>query len=164
MDAGSYPINLVRFLSGEEPEVVQATATLASQGVDRRMDADLRFPSGLTGHIRASLFSSDLLRISARITGDQGHMSVFNYVSPQAYHRLTVKTTSTHRTEHMAGDASYTYQLRAFARAINEGTPVLTNANDAIANMRVIDSVYRKAGLQPRMAAEDSPQSTPTAT
>lgn len=163
MDAGAYPINLLRFLSGEEPEVVQATAKLASPGIDRRMDADLRFPSGITGHIRASLFSSDLLRISTRIIGDQGHMSVMNYVAPQAYHRLTVKTGRRHRTEHLAGDASYTYQLRAFARAINEGTPVLTNANDAIANMRVIDAIYRKAGLQPRMSAEDSPQSTPIA-
>jgi predicted dehydrogenase len=163
MDAGSYPINLLRFLSGEEPEVVQATAKLVSPGVDRRMDADLRFPSGITGHIRASLFSSDLLRISTRITGDQGHMSVLNYVAPQAYHRLTVKTGRRHWTEHVAGDASYTYQLRSFAQAINEGTPVLTNANDAIANMRVIDSVYRKAGLQPRMSAEESQEHTPTA-
>jgi hypothetical protein len=40
---------------------------------------------------------------------------------------------------------------------------VLTNANDAIANMRVIDSVYRKAGLQLRMSAEDSQEPTPTA-
>ncbi|GHO45719.1 Gfo/Idh/MocA family protein [Ktedonospora formicarum] len=163
MDAGSYPINLLRFLSGEEPEVVQATAKLASPGVDRRMDAELRFPSGITGHIRASIFSSDLLRISARITGDQGHMSVLNYIAPQAYHRLTVKTAREHRTEHVAGDASYTYQLRAFAQAINDGTPVLTNANDAIANMQVIDAIYRKAGLQPRMSAEDSPQPTPIA-
>lgn len=150
MDAGSYPINLLRFLSGEEPEVVQATAKLASPGIDRRMDADLRFPSGITGHIRASLFSSDLLNISARISGDQGQMSVLNYVAPQAYHRLSVKTGREHRKEHMAGDASYTYQLRAFAQAINEGTAVSTNANDAIANMRVIDAIYRKAGLQPR--------------
>src|SRR5947209_4553486 len=100
MDAGSYPINLLRFLSGEEPEVVQATAKLASPGVDRRMDAELRFPSGITGHIRASLFSSDLLRIGTRITGEQGHMHVLNYVAPQVYHRLSVKTATAHRTEH----------------------------------------------------------------
>jgi predicted dehydrogenase len=90
-------------------------------------------------------------------------MSVLNYVAPQAYHRLTVKTAREHRTEHVAGDASYTYQLRAFAQAINEGTPVLTNASDAIANMRVIDSVYRKAGLQPRMSAEDRQERAPIA-
>ena len=160
MDTGAYPINLLRFLSGEEPEVVQATAKLASPGVDRRMDAELHFPSGATGHIRASLLSSDLLRISASITGDRGHMNVLNYVAPQAYHRLTVKTARGHRTEHISGDASYTYQLRAFVQAINEGTPVPTDATDAIANMRVIDAIYRKAGLSPRMSAEDNPQTT----
>lgn len=142
---------------------MQATAKQASPGIDRRMDADLRFPSGITGHIRASLCSSDLLRISTRITGDQGYMSVLNYVAPQAYHRLIVKTGRRHRTEHVAGDASYTYQLRSFVQAINEGTPVLTNANDAIANMRVIDAVYRKAGLQPRISTEYSQDSSPIA-
>src|SRR5450432_3838653 len=57
MDAGSYAINVLRFLTGEEPEVVQATAKLASPGVDRRMDADLLFPNGITGHMTASLLS-----------------------------------------------------------------------------------------------------------
>ncbi len=150
MDAGSYTINVLRFLAGEEPEVVQATAKLASPGVDRRMDADMRFPNGITGHITASLLSSTLLRISVRVTGEQGKMDVLNFIAPHIYHRLTVKTSKGLRSEHVAGDATYTYQLRAFAQAITQGTPVQTDPSEAIANMRVIDAVYRRAGLHPR--------------
>ena len=150
MDTGSYTINVLRFLAGEEPEVVQATAKLASPGIDRRMDADLRFPNGITGHMTASLLSSTLLRVSVRVTGERGKMNVLNFIAPQVYHRLTVHTPQGHRTEHMAGDATYTYQLRAFAQAITKGTPVLTDPIEAVANMRVIDAVYRHAGLQPR--------------
>jgi predicted dehydrogenase len=54
------------------------------------------------------------------------------------------------RREYIQGASTYTYQLGAFVRAVREGVPVLTNAGDAVANMRVIDAVYAKAGLQPR--------------
>lgn len=46
--------------------------------------------------------------------------------------------------------ATYVYQPRAFAAAVLRGEPVITNAEDAVANMRQIDSVYRAAGLPPR--------------
>jgi len=32
-------------------------------------------------------------------------------------------------------------------RLLRDGTPMVTDALDAIANMRVIDAVYEKAGL-----------------
>ena len=155
MDAGAYTINILRFLAGTEPEVSQATAILSSPGVDRRMDAELLFPDGITGHITASLLSSTLLRISAHVTGEKGEMRVLNFIAPQVYHRLSVRTEAGKRTEHIAGEATYTYQLRAFAQAITQGTPVITNAADAVANMQVIDAVYRQAGLQPRGAGAE---------
>jgi predicted dehydrogenase len=77
-------------------------------------------------------------------------MNVLNFLAPHVYHRLTVRTPQGHRREHIAGDTTYTYQLRAFVQAITQGTPVPTNPIEAIANMRVIDAVYRQAGLQPR--------------
>ena len=147
MDAGAYTINVLRFLAGSEPEVIRAMAKLASPDVDRRMDADFRFPNGITGHMTASLFSSTILRIGVRVTGTEGQMSVFNFILPHFYHRLAVSTSKGKRTEHVAGEATYTHQLRAFAQAISQGTPVLTGAEEAIANMRVIDAVYRQAGL-----------------
>lgn len=150
MDAGAYTINVLRFLAGEEPEVRQAMAKLASPGIDRRMDAELSFPNGITGHMTASLLSSTLLRVGVRVTGEQGKMSVLNFIAPHIYHRLTVRTPKGHRREHIAGEATYTYQLRAFAQAITQGTSVPTDPIEAIANMRVIDAVYRQAGLQPR--------------
>ena len=43
MDTGCYTVSLVRFLAGAEPEVVSARARLARPGVDRWMQADLKF-------------------------------------------------------------------------------------------------------------------------
>ena len=51
------------------------------------------------------------------------------------------------RWERIRGEATYTYQLRAFAGAVLRGEPVVTTPEDAVANMRQIDDVYRAAGL-----------------
>ncbi|UCE87457.1 MAG: Gfo/Idh/MocA family oxidoreductase [Deltaproteobacteria bacterium] len=147
MDTGCYAINLVRFLAGAEPEVVSARARLASPGVDRAMDARLRFADGRTGRITCSLLSAMLVRATARVRGDRGELSVLNPYMPQLYHRLRVRTAAGRRSERIRGDATYTHQLRAFVRTVRGESPMPTDAVDAIANMRVIDAVYESSGL-----------------
>jgi predicted dehydrogenase len=150
MDTGCYTISIVRFLAGAEPEVVQAEARLSSPGVDRTMRASFRFADGRTGAISCSLLSPVLLRMSARVHGDRGTLAVLNPIVPQFFHRLTVRTDAGRRVEHVSGEATYTYQLRAFVAAVRTGAAIPTGPEDAIANMRVIDAVYTHAGLHPR--------------
>jgi len=150
MDAGCYTISMVRHLSGAEPEVVSAQALLWSPQVDRRMDAKLRFADGRSAAITASMGSRTLLKMALRIEGERGEIRVFNPIAPHIYHRLTVRTPSGRIRERVAGEATYTCQLRAFVDHVRNGTPVPTGPADAIANMRVIDAVYRAAGLRPR--------------
>jgi predicted dehydrogenase len=147
MDAGCYAINCIRLLGPGEPEVVSARATLHNPVVDRAMVADFRFPGGASGRIRTSLWSSQLLRIGARAVGEHGQMRVLNYLAPQTFSLLTVRVGASTRWERIRGEATYTYQLRAFAAAVLRGEPVITTPEDAVANMRQIDDVYRAAGL-----------------
>jgi predicted dehydrogenase len=147
MDAGCYPINVVRFLAGAEPEVVSASAKLRSDTVDRAMRADLRFPDGLLARVTCSLWSSDLVRLEAVADGQLGTMRVFNPIMPHVYHRLTLYRRGGEQREHVQGDASYTCQLRAFVDHVRGGETMSTDAWDAVANMRVIDAIYRAAGL-----------------
>jgi predicted dehydrogenase len=150
MDTGCYVMNMVRALAGAEPEVVSAHALLSSPGVDRRTEADLRFSDGRTGRISSSLFSRSLIRMSARVLGDAGELRVFNPLAPHFYHRLTVSTQDGRRRERLAGDSTYTCQLRAFRDAVRDGKAFPTTAADGVLNMRAIDAVYRAAGLTPR--------------
>ncbi|MEC3982365.1 hypothetical protein [Amycolatopsis sp. H20-H5] len=115
--------------------------------VDRAMTAELRFPSGHTGRIRCSMWSSNLLAISARVTGEDGAVRVINPLAPQLWHRFKVTGKSGGRVERFPRRATYDYQLDAFADAVLRGAPVLTPPADSIANMTVIDAVYRAAGL-----------------
>jgi predicted dehydrogenase len=150
MDAGCYPVNLLRFLAGTEPEVVSANARLRSPGVDRAMIARLRFPGGIDAQMVASLWSRRLLGISAQVWGDAGWLRVFNYIVPSAYHRLTWHGGGRTHRERVPGEATYTHQLRAFVAAVRDGAPVPTSARDGVATMAVIDDIYRAAGLEPR--------------
>jgi predicted dehydrogenase len=153
MDAGCYPINCIRLLGQDEPTVVSARARLHGPAVDRAMVADFRFPGGATGRISTSLWSGQLLRLGARAVGERGEMRVVNYVSPQTFNLLTVRAGGKTRRERVRGEATYTYQLRAFAAAVLRGEPVITTPEDAVANMRQIDDVYHAAGLPLRGAA-----------
>lgn len=147
MDAGCYAVHIVRTFSGEEPEVVAAQAKLRGPRTDRAMTAELRFPGGATGRVRCSMWSSDIFRMSARVIGDRGEVRVLNPIVPQAFHRVRVRTPEGTRVERFSRRPSYAYQLDAFAAAVLRGEPVLTPAEQAVANMTVIDAIYRAAGL-----------------
>jgi predicted dehydrogenase len=153
MDAGCYAVHMLRTLAGAEPEVVGAEAKLRSPGVDRVMRADMRFSDGRTGRITTSMWSTTALKMAARVEGDLGTLSVFNPVAPHYFHRFTVNAAGGKRRERVKGGSTYGYQLAAFAAAVLRGEPTLTPPADSIANMRVIDDIYRTAGMEPRRPA-----------
>jgi predicted dehydrogenase len=157
MDAGCYPISMLRHLAAAdpqaapaEPEVVSARAWLRSPQVDRRTEAELRWPDGRTGRITCGLLTGTILRLSLRVAGDAGEMRVLNPLAPHFGHRLRVRGAAGRRAERVPGEATYVHQLRAFAAAVRDGAPLPTGPDDAVANMRVIDAAYRAAGLRPR--------------
>jgi predicted dehydrogenase len=152
MDAGCYPVSIVRFLAGAEPEVVSARAKLAKPDVDRLMQIELRFPKGITGFVRSSMLSVHLLELRASAFGDAGELHVFNPLMPHLYHRLTIKGAAGKRREKVPGGATYGYQLRAFRAWVQDGVAMPTDAAHGVANMKVIDAAYRAAGLPLRGA------------
>ncbi len=150
MDAGCYAVHMVRLVGAGEPDVVSATPTMQSPGIDRAMRADLRFAAGHSGRLTCSMWSRSVLRLAVRVIGLEGEMRVFNPIAPQFPHRLTVQTPVGRRVERFARRPTYTYQLEAFRDTVAGDDANLTPPSDSIANMAVIDSIYRAAGLEPR--------------
>ena len=151
MDLGCYAVHMVRTFGGATPEVVSAQAKLRDPQVDRAMTAQLRFARGHTGRVRCSMWSSDLLQLSAKVIGDRGELRVLNPVAP--FRRLSVRSADGNRVERFPPRTTYAYQLDAFAAAVLRGEPVKTTPEDAIENMTVIDAIYRAAGLPLRKPA-----------
>jgi predicted dehydrogenase len=150
MDAGCYAIHMLRHLAGAEPTVDRAFAKLQRPEVDRVLQAEVTFPDGATGRFTSSLWSRHLLHVAARVEGTGGRLAVLNPTQPQQYHRLTVRTPTGRRVEHAIRRRTYEYQLEAFVNAVAHGGPVITDPEDAVANMTVIDAAYVAAGLEPR--------------
>jgi predicted dehydrogenase len=150
MDVGTYTVHMARLLGREEPTVTSATPRLRTPDVDRAMRAELSFPSGHTGRITCSMWSTWLIQTYARVTGDRGELHVINPTSPQLWHRMRVKIDGTTRTEKFTRRPTYEFQLEAFCAAVLRGEPTLTPPTDSIANMRVLDAIYVAAGMNPR--------------
>jgi len=82
-------------------------------------------------------------------------MTVLNPLAPQLFNLITVRGPGGTRIERVRGKPTYEYQLEAFVAAVRDGSPVLTGPGDSVANMTVIDSIYRTAGLDPRRGSSE---------
>lgn len=154
MDAGCYAVHLARWLGRAdldgEPKVLTAAAKRRAPDIDRAMRAELEFPGGHRARLRCSLWSAELMRVSARVLGERGELRMYNPIFPHVFNRISVRVGGERRVEHFPRRPSYAYQLDAFAAAVLRGGPVPTGPEDAVANMTVIDEIYRAAGLPVR--------------
>lgn len=163
MDAGCYAVHVARLLGGGTPAVTaaQMLTLRKDRRIDRAMSADLAFPSGATGRVRASMWSRRLLSIRARAIGSAGELNVTNFVMPQLYHQLTIRMPRSagrrvvRRERLQPNPSSYACQLSAFASAVLDKSPVITSPADAVANMGVLDEIYRTCGLPLRGEPQD---------
>ncbi len=148
MDLGVYPVTLLRHLFGEP--VVRAATAADAGGVDAAMTAELRFPGGIDGRVVASMRQEDGFAADLEVTGSAGTMEMQMPYHPQWGGLMTV--TNAHGTTTEAGDerSSYSYMLQTFRDAVRNRAPVVTDAAAATATMRVVDGIYRAAGMAPR--------------
>ena len=150
MDCGCYPVSLIRYLAEAEPNVDHAQARLFAPQVDHKMSADLSFADGRTAHLVCDMLSPRLFRSSLQVRGDAGKLDVINPYHPHWFNWLSVHGRNGSHSEHVRGENVYVLQLRAFIKAIRGEMKLNTDPADAIGNMRVIDAIYEKAGLNRR--------------
>ncbi len=147
MDLGCYALHVMRRFGA--PSVVAATAVQRTAGVDERFEAELVFPSGVTGWTTSSMVD-DEYSFTLRLLGTRGEVFVHNFIKPADDDRLTLHTEDGTTVERHGRRPSYTYQLEAFAAHVQQGTPIPLDTADAVANMALIDSAYHAAGMAPR--------------
>ncbi|MGN9911291.1 Gfo/Idh/MocA family protein [Phytohabitans sp. LJ34] len=149
MDAGCYAVHCLRLLAPGQPAVTAAKAVTLRRDprVDRAMTAELSLPGGATAQVRTSMWSARLLRITAKVFGERGTLTVVNFAAPHMWSRFTVTVEGRRRRERFQGEATYVHQLRAFAAAVRGEPTNLTPPADSVATMALIDDIYTAAGL-----------------
>jgi predicted dehydrogenase len=159
MDLGCYSLHAMRLLgalAGGEPVLRSAIGGERDghPGADEWMQAELAYPGGATGSLLTHMAAPDVV-MTLTVTGSTGTVDVHNFVLPTVDDRLDVTTTGGTRTESMGTRPSYDYQLDAMAAAIQDGTPLPLDLDDAIATMDLIDATYVAAGFTPRPSSLD---------
>lgn len=156
MDLGCYGLHVMRSLGrlevpgiGGRPSITHAHADQHVPGVDAWCDVELAFPGGATGLSANSMVAHDY-SFTLRIVGTAGDLLVHDFIKPHADDRLTVNTPQGTTVERLGTRPSYVYQLAAFADHVEHGTPLPFGTADAVANMAMIDTAYRAAGMEPR--------------
>ncbi|MBV8359800.1 MAG: Gfo/Idh/MocA family oxidoreductase, partial [Deltaproteobacteria bacterium] len=150
MDLGCYLLNMIHYFSDYRPRVRKATALIGSSNIDVAMEAILELEDSVMARMSCSMAPDAPAEARFAAKGEHGELLVTNPVAPHHGHQLILKTGDIVRQETVEGDTTYTYQLRAFVGAVRGEQPMATAGADGILNMRLIDEVYRAAGLPPR--------------
>lgn len=150
MDLGCYPLHWMRSVAGAEPRVLNARADQGARYVDVTMRAELAFPGGLTGHMVTSMADHEPFSTYLRVEGEKGTLLVTNPLAPHNGHDLALTLDGRTSNEKVDGSSTYRHQLLAFVDAVHTGKKLPTMGDDSINNMKLIDSVYRAAGLPVR--------------
>lgn len=157
MDLGCYCVHWLRHATGREPIVRAARAEVGPPEVDIVMDAELEFPSlqneaPLTARAYCSMNPDEPMAAALTIEGSSGRLEVRNPIAPQMGHRLTLENAEGTLEEEVDRTPTYTYQLAAFTAAVRGERTNLTDGEDAVRNMQVIDAIYAAAGMRRRGA------------
>lgn len=142
MDLGVYPLAWLRGTLGE-PRVVSARAVLEN-GVDAETEAELSFPSGVKGTMRASM-SARSFEAALKIEGDKGVLNVTNPLAPQMGHSLALTLSGKTTTETVEGPSTFAAQLAAVCATLRDGTPFPLGPRDYVHSMAAIDSVRARS-------------------
>lgn len=140
MDVGCYCVNLMRFMTGEEPETVTAVGNIGpNTGVDEILAGTLKFPSGAIGHFDCGLRAHR--QQSYRLKGTTGSIVVGSSFTPDKGKDTIVQHwRGDHLTEHVIAPVDH-YQLMVedFADALLTGRAPRFPPSDAVLNMDVVD-------------------------
>jgi predicted dehydrogenase len=155
MDLGCYPLHQMRTVVGAEPRVVSAFARQGAPYVDVYMQTELEFPGGLPARMITSMEDHEPFSNALTIEGERGRVFVNNPLAPQIGHEVVTEIDGQREAFQVNGNGDTTYrcQLIAFVDAVRTGRQLPTMGEDSIAQMQLIDDVYRAAGLPPRGTA-----------
>ena len=143
LDVGCYAVSCLRYMAGEEPEILSVRHKRSIPQIDRWMRATVRFPSGAKGVAEFGFRGLYRSRGDIVVTCEKG------WIKWDAGGLVHQKNGNLMR-EALPTKSSYRLQLEAFAKAVRGEPSDVPPPGDAVLTARVLDAMYAKAGLAPR--------------
>jgi xylose dehydrogenase (NAD/NADP) len=147
LDVGCYGVSVARWIMGENPESVQATAHFNSEGVDIHTVGVLHFRNSGLATVEASFISS--LQQTYTIVGEDGSIELpHNAFIPwekDATYVYRGRHEEIGRQEVIPGADEYRLMVEHFSNVLIHGSSPLVQIHDSIQNMRVLDALAESA-------------------
>ena len=150
LDLGIYPLNAIRWISGEEPASFSAQVATKLPGprfasVEESVEFSMKFPSGTLASSGCSYGEDGANYLS--IDGTKGNLWVepaFGYQGLK-FHGVTINGPV---NQVSPGKQPYQFTAEAdhFADCIRNNTEPATPGEEGLEDMRVIEAIYRTAG------------------
>ena len=161
MDKGCYNVNMARFLFGAEPVRVYARMQIHPEaGVDVWTTATLEFAGGGSAHLDCNFsLGSGVYSQSYQVFGERGQIfAPKGYTQVETYREGTLEGSSYYVSDTAAVNPSWeridcegVHQWRQavefFSDVLLQDRPLSFPAENGLANMRVIDAIFRSARL-----------------
>jgi predicted dehydrogenase len=161
LDIGIYCINAARYLFRSEPMEVSATSAWTGdprfEEVDEMTSATLRFPNGQLATFLCSFGASDINEY--RLVGSKGDLCVepaYEYAEPIEQY-LTIGGKTKHRS--FAKHDQFGAEIEYFSRCILEDRQPEPSGEEGLADVRIIEALYRSAREHRPVALQASPTS-----
>jgi predicted dehydrogenase len=143
MDVGCYCVSGTRLIAGE-PERVGAEQVLGGDGVDVAFAATMRFADGVIGHFDAGLALDS--RDELEVVGEEGALFLDD---PWHCRDPVIELRRDGKVQRIELEPVDSYRLEAenFCAAIRGTASPLLGREDAVAQARAIEALYRAADL-----------------
>jgi len=151
LDFGCYTVQWLALATGDDaPEILAASADQGDPGVDLTFRATLRSKAGARLSLSCDMQPSATFVAFVDVVGERGRVRFENPLNGDDA-RLIIETSGrpTARIE-ASGPSTYRRQLETFAAALAQGSEPLTSGPSIIATQRMLDRLYRAAGLPGR--------------
>jgi predicted dehydrogenase len=146
LDLGCYAVSCLRYIAGEEPEVLSVSHKCIRPQVDRWMRALLRFPSGIEGVVEFGFRGFYTPRVYVRVTCENG------WIKWDGKDLEYAKNTGEPTRESSTTKSTYQLQLEAFVQSVKGDSSAALPPEDAVLTARILDAMFKKSGLALRGA------------
>ncbi|MDG5818212.1 Gfo/Idh/MocA family oxidoreductase [Natronococcus sp. A-GB7] len=145
MDVGCYAVSAARQFLGEPDRVYAHTHDSRSTGVDTELAGVLEYDDGASARIASGFDTQKVQRY--RVEAANGWLVVADAFDAPLEEPLELeyRIDGRHAVETFDPTDHYRLQVEQFADCVESGTRPRTDADEAIANMRVIDGLYESA-------------------
>jgi predicted dehydrogenase len=152
MDVGIYPMNEIRWLTGEEPVGFTAVASTRDHTsgrfaeVEETLDFTIKMPSGIQAALGCSYGSS--MPGYLRIHGERGTLEIDPAYDYSGVHLRGIQMRGQRIDITSQGNQTMHFQLEAehFANCIRTNTEPQSPGEEGLHDMLAIESIYKAAG------------------